>query len=134
MTWFHKTQNASYNFKAPNIAADADTKTEVVFPTAEVQSLAYAATTAATVKRQITVLKLAEMAGAVTLNLTIGDDVKEGALLMVQAASDGTARALTFGTGMNAPACAGTISTKKAVCFIFDGTSFVATGAPVVIT
>jgi hypothetical protein len=123
------TQNSSYNFKAPSIAADADQKIEVTFPTAEKQVVTAAATTAIAINRTVTVIDLGELAAAMTLNATISDDVEVGAIIHIKALSDGTARAITFGTGFTAPALAGVISKTKVQSFIFDGTSFLPMGA-----
>lgn len=134
MTWLHKTQNSSYNFKAPSISADADTKVEVVFPTKESQTLTPAATMPVTIKRQFTVIDMGTLAAAATLNATIGSDVEAGAKVLIKALSDGTARDVTFGTGFNAPNMSGTISTKKAITMVYDGTAFIPSGPAVVIT
>lgn len=131
MTYIHKTQNSSYNFKAPNIEADADQKIEVVFPTQEAQTLVAAAAIAVTVKRQVTIIDLGELEADATLNATIGADVERGAMVTVKAKSDTTARSLTFGTGFTAPAITGTISKTKVVSLIFDGTNFIPMAAAV---
>lgn len=131
-THVNLTTNASYDFIAPTISKDADVKTTTVFPTAEKQSLGYAAVIAALVERTTTVLDLGTLTGAATLNLTLGSDIPVGALLLVKAGSDATARDLTLGTKFGGPATlAGTISKNKSQLFMFDGTNFVATAAAV---
>jgi len=55
----------------------------------------------------------------------IGDEV------IVKATSDATARDLTFGAGFTAPVLAGVINKTKTQSFVYDGTSFIASGAPV---
>jgi hypothetical protein len=129
--YLNMTQNSSYNFKAPSIAADADKKIEVVFPTQEALAPAVAAVTAVEINRQTTVIDLGELAANVTLNATIGTDVERGAIVTVKAKSDGTARSVTFGDGFTAPAVAGTISKTKVVSFIYDGASFLPMAAAV---
>ena len=57
-------------------------------------------TMAATISEQVTQLTISEMAGAGTLNLTVGAEVNDGAELHIIASADGTGRALTFGTGI----------------------------------
>ena len=131
-THVHLTTNASYDFVAPEISKDADEKVTTVFPTAEKQSIAYAATIAGKVERTTTVLDLGQLTGAATMNLTVGADVPVGALLLIKAGSDTTARDLTLGTKFGGPATlAGTISKNKSQLFMFDGTNFVATAAAV---
>lgn len=124
-------QNSSYNFKAPNIEADADQKIEVVFPTQEALAPTAAAEIAVNINRQTTVIDLGELTENATLNATIGSDVERGAIVTVKAKSDTTARSVTFGTGFTAPAIAGTISKTKVVSFIYDGSSFLPMGAAV---
>lgn len=131
MSYIQMTQNASYNFKAPNIEADADKKIEVVFPTSENQSVEAAATIAVDVNRTTTLVDLGTLAADATLNLTIGDDVPVGAILNVKAKSDTTARAITLGTGFTGPAISGVISKTKSASYIFDGTTFLAMGTAV---
>ena len=131
MTTINMTTNASYNFKAPAISADADSKVEVVFPTSEKQTVAAAAVIAVDVERVITVIDLGTLAAAATLNLTVGTDVPVGAILVVKAKSDTTARDITLGTKLIGPAISGVISKTKTASFIFDGTNFVAMAAAV---
>ena len=131
MTKINMTTNASYNFRAPEITADADSKVEVVFPTNEAQSVTAAATIAVAINRQVTVIDIGGMGANATINATIGSDVERGALLTVKGASDGTARSMSFGTGFTAPAVAGTISKTKVVSFIYDGSTFLPLAAAV---
>lgn len=123
--------NASYDFIAPEISKDADGKITTVFPSAEKQSLASAAVIAALVERTTTVLDLGTLSNDATLNLTLGSDIPVGALLLVKAGSDATARTLTLGTKFLSPALAGAISKNKSQLFMFDGSNFVATAAAV---
>lgn len=129
--FINMNQNSSYNFKAPNIAADADKKIEVVFPTQEALSPNVAAATDVNINRQTTVIDLGELSANTTLNATIGEDVERGAIVTVKAKSDGTARNVTFGDGFAAPAVAGTVSKTKVVSFIYDGTTFLPMAAAV---
>ena len=131
MSFINMIRNASYNFVAPNIAADADSKVEVIFPTSEKQEIAYATTIAATVERAITLLDLGTLTGAATLNLTVGAYVPVGALLTVKAKSDTTARDITLGTGLTGPTLAGVISKTKSQSFMYDGAKFIAMAAAV---
>ena len=99
-----------------------------------VGSCGYSVTSAAAIEinptetREIITIALGEDA---TLNIgadalpTIGDEV------VVVASSDGTARDLTFGTGITGPVLAGAINKTKVQSFIYNGTAFVASGAPV---
>ena len=106
-------------------------KVAVPFGPADVQTPAYAATIAATVKDLMTIIKPAAMTGALTLNLTIDQGVRTGARLLVVGLSDATARTITFGTGFTSPVMAGVISKTKAIEFVYDGVSFKPTSAGV---
>lgn len=86
---------------------------------ADVQSPADAANIAVTVKNQFTIVKLA-LAGDRQLDITVDSQVTPGAILVVQAASDGTARALTLGSAIDGPVIAGTISKNKSQAFFLD--------------
>ncbi len=129
MSHINMNNNASYNFKAPNITEDSDKKVEVVFPTVEKQEPTFSATQAVTIKRQKTILDLGKLTGASTVNLTIGDDVELGAELTVVAKSDTTARDVTMGTGFLGGGITGVISKTFAQHFVYNGVKFVAIAA-----
>jgi hypothetical protein len=103
-----------------------NTIAEISYPfgNADVQTPAYAATIAVTITDRMTILEPAVMTGALTVNLTIDQGIKAGARIFGAFLSDGTARAVTFGTGFTAPVLAGVISKTKALEFVYDGTSF----------
>lgn len=98
---------------------------------ADVQTPAYAATIAATISNQMTIINPATLTGALTLNLTLDQGVKAGARILFIALSDTTARTTTFGTGFTSPTLAGVISKTKAIEFVYDGTTFKATSVGV---
>lgn len=92
---------------------------------ADAQAPAYAATLAITITDQMTFLSTAAaLSGALTINLTIDAGVRAGARIFGSFLSDGTARAVTFGTGFTAPVLAGVISKTKSIEFVYDGTTF----------
>lgn len=93
-------------------------------------ALAFAATMEAVVENSRSIITI-EMTDDGTLNLS--DDAKPqvGDEVIVKASSDATARDLTFGTGFTAPVLAGVISKTKTQSFVYDGSGFVATAAPV---
>ncbi len=127
------TTNASYNFKAPAISADADSKVEVVFPTSEKQTVAASATIAVDVERVITVIDLGTLAAAAILNLTVGTDVPVGAILVVKAKSDATGRNITLGTKLEGDTITGIASKTKIASFIFDGSKFIQISSPAIV-
>jgi hypothetical protein len=94
------------------------------FGNADVQTPTYAATLAVTITDRMTILAPTAMSGALTVNLTINEGIKAGARLFCYFLSDGTARAVTFGTGFTGPVLAGVISKTKALEFVYDGTTY----------
>jgi hypothetical protein len=131
MSYINMQTNASYNFVAPNISKDADKKMNVVFPTTEKLDVPAAASISIPIERVITIVDLGTLAADATLNLVIGDDIPVGALLTIKAKSDGTARTITLGTGLQGSAIAGVASKTKAASFIYDGEKFVAMAAAI---
>ncbi|MDX2304616.1 MAG: hypothetical protein NW226_17540 [Microscillaceae bacterium] len=102
------------------------------FGEADIQEPNAAAVLAVTVKNTMTIVKCkTAMAADMTVNVTLHTELKRGAILQIIAASDATARAVTYGDNMNAPATAGTISKTKAQTLVFDGTAFNAIGTAV---
>lgn len=99
------------------------------FGSVDIQTPAYAATLAVTIKNENTILKPATLTGAMQINLTINANIRAGATIYMQLTSDGVARTVTFGTGFTAVALAGTISKTNSVQFIYDGSTFVQAGA-----
>lgn len=81
------------------------------------------------ISNQETIIPMAQLTGASTLDLTIDQDVRAGAQLLVTAGSDGTGRTLTFGTGFTAPAEVQTASKNYAFSFKYDGSTFILVGA-----
>ena len=105
---------------------------KILWPTGAADSVApaYAAAIAVQITNRMTVLQL-NLTGDATLNLTIDAGVDPGSMILIEATSDATARTLTFGTGIDGAALAGTISKTKSQLFMFDGTVFVPAGAAV---
>ena len=99
------------------------------FGAADVQTQkAYAAVIAATIKNSETIVPIAQMTGAATLNLTIDSKVPVGSNLLVKVSADGTDRVLTLGTGSTAGAQTIPASTTKNLLFKYDGTNFLLIG------
>lgn len=71
------------------------------------------------------------LTGAGTLNLGAAAKPQIGAELILKVSSDATARDLTLGTGITGPVLAGAINKTKVQAFVYDGSAFIATGAPV---
>lgn len=121
--WNDLASYAAFNFKASSKKAKG--KHEVLFPVSDVQEPDAADTLAVNVNEMKTILKPGIMAADMTINLTIDDQVTPGAILVMKLTSDGTARTVTFGTGLEGDALAGSVSTTKYVSFIYDGSNFI---------
>lgn len=100
---------------------------------ADVQTPAYSATLAVTITDQLTFLTPGTMTGAMTINLTVTSTVRKGAMIVLRATSDGTARTITFGTGFTSNTLAGTISKTNQQLFVYDGSTFIPVGAAILI-
>lgn len=127
MTWIKKNSDGSsnsFNFIPP--AGASEQVNEVLFPIAEKQEPAYAATVAADIKQMKTFIQPAELTGNLTLNLTIDEQVSPGAMLCVKLDADGTNRTFAPGTGFD-DSCADVTVTADTVVnktYIFDGVAF----------
>jgi hypothetical protein len=93
----------------------------------DVQSVDAAATIELEVENQKTLVNVSEMAAAATINVTASPELKAGAELFIKLKSDGTARAVTLGTGFTGTSVAGTISKTKIASFVYDGSKFIHT-------
>lgn len=129
MTWIKRSlalgKSFSFNFVAPDGAVNE--VNEVLFPFSEKQKPAFAATLAVEVKQMETFLQPTELTGAVTLNLTVNEQVTAGAKLHLKLDADGTNRTVTLGTGFDAAAADITVTANTVVfkSFVFDGAAFV---------
>lgn len=65
-----------------------------------------------------------------TLNLTIGDEVGVGAMIVVKSKTAAVEKT-TFGTGFTAPEMTGVAGKTKVASFIYDGSTFIQAGAEV---
>lgn len=127
--FFRKETNASYNFVAPNIKKDADKKMEVVFPTAElVEPTLNSNAAEVKVERDTTIVDLGTLEAAANLTLTPGDSLNIGAKVVVKAASDGTARAVTVkqDATTTVDTISGTANTTKAKQYMWTGSAWIA--------
>lgn len=97
---------------------------------AEVQSYSSAAAISAKITAGLTVVEVS-LGEAATINLDNESTPFPGAEVVVKAASDATGRDVTFGTGFTGPVLAGVANKTKTQRFVYDGTSFIACGAPI---
>jgi len=68
--------------------------------------------------------------GSRTVNLTIPNDLKPGARILVKSKTTGTETTI-FGTGCIAPTITGVAGKTKTVELVYDGTNFLAQGTAV---
>ena len=69
-----------------------------------------------------------EATGNRTINLTIGDEVTAGAILIVQSKTNGTETTI-FGTNITSETITGVAGKTINQSFVYNGTAFVAMGA-----
>lgn len=89
----NRNQNASYNFKAPEIQEDADKVVETIFPTQENKAVTLSSNAAeVTVNRSTTFVDLGSEAldAAATLTLTPGKNMQVGDRVLVKWVNIGT--------------------------------------------
>jgi hypothetical protein len=101
--------------------------------TAILVAVTYAAVMSAEVWNEKTVVTVASMTGAGTLNLEVNERTTAGDTLLVKASADATGRTLTFGTGFTAAPYAIASSKSVAISFVYDGSKFVQAAAPSVL-
>lgn len=89
---------------------------------------AYGATIAVDVDNSRSVLTIAQMTGAATLNLTVDAEMEVGSELFIKVSADGTNRTLTPGTGMTGTAQTITASKSFLLHYVYDGTAFLHNG------
>jgi len=125
------SNNPSWRHFKRHLNKNEMTKATDLYPfgKADVQAqLVYAAVLAATILNSETVLPIAQLTGAATLNLTVDGNVPVGSNLLVQVSADGTDRVLTFGTGSSAGAQTIPANTSKNLFFKYDGANFILMG------
>ena len=93
------------------------------------QTLAYAAAQAVSITNMFTILTFAILTGDTTLNLTIDELVRPGAMLLLIVPATANADDLALGDGIDAPAIVGVAGKTKTQLFVYNGTKFVPAGA-----
>lgn len=129
MTNFNLDTNAAYNFKAPQIVADADKKIEVVFPTqGTATAVVEAGVATVEVERQVTVVDLGELDASISLAAEIAEHVERGAVLIIVAGCGATPFNVTLADNFKeAFVLQGVANTTKQLVFVYDGADFIAT-------
>ncbi len=97
---------------------------------ADHQQPAFAATLAATIKNDYTILEPGILTGNMLINLTLDGELRVGAVLVWKQKATGT-ETTTFGTGITAPVVTGVAGKIHTQTFVFDGVAFVATSAEI---
>lgn len=78
-----------------------------------------------TVNDNMTILKTGTLDANLALTITAHAEVRVGAIVIVKATSDGTARNVTFAGDAQAAAISGTINKTKTKLLVWDGSKFV---------
>lgn len=101
------------------------------FGAADTLAISATGTTAATISNQVTaVTSLTTLTGNATLDLTIGSELKVGALLHLKVKTTAT-ETFTFGNGIDGPVVTGVAGKTWCQSFWFDGTIFLPCGAKI---
>jgi hypothetical protein len=98
---------------------------------ADVQVVASGAAIPVTITNMLTLLTIAQMTAAGTLNLTNSAELRVGARLLIKVSVDATGRTLTLGTGLSGNAIAMTASKSYLIEYFYDGTNFVHVGTQI---
>ncbi len=101
------------------------------FGKADVQTKAYAATIAVTVKNRFTIVVFDTLTGDATLNVTAHAQCEEGHILVLQVPAQTDGFDLTLGTGIDAPAIVGVTGKTKTQAFVYNGSIFIPMGGVV---
>ena len=101
--------------------------TKFPFGAPDTQAIAGTGAQAVTVSDNLTILELASLRGAVTLNLTFDQNYGNGARIIIRAIQDATGRNVTLGTGFAASAAdlTGVANDTDIIELYYDGTSMV---------
>lgn len=96
------------------------------FGTADEQALTATGDQDLTISNQVTILDgvTVEATAHRTINLTIGSNVREGAMILVQSKTNASENNV-FGTGITGLTVAGSAGTTKDFLFMYNGTAFV---------
>lgn len=92
------------------------------------QEIAYAANPDVTVHAQHTYLSIAQLTGAMTLDLTLDAGLQPGDLIHASVSADATGRTLTFGANIIGANLVLGISASGGFVAQFNGTAFVVVG------
>ena len=107
---------------------------KVRYPFGEADEVALSATgtQAVTVENDMTIIDgvSTQATGNRTLNLTIAEDLKAGARILVKSKTNGTETTI-FGNGCTAPTITGVAGKTKTCELVYDGTKFLAAGTAV---
>ena len=123
-TVVNKNQNAAYGFIPPDIAADADKKIEVVFPTQGIAALGSLADDAELAVVRAATVVTATITDDVTLIGALSSDLKPGDMLLLVVTATGDDFTLTLDTALGNKALEITDGDTLNVLCIFNGTNF----------
>lgn len=105
----------------------------ILFPAGAAGTITIAATgtTAATISNQVTYCSsLTTLTGNATLDLTVGSEVRAGALLHLKVKTTAT-ETFAFGTSIDGPTVTGVAGKTWTQSFYYDGTTFLPCGAKI---
>ena len=124
--WINKTDNTSFNFRAPLGATSI--KNEVLFPFSQVTTyIADNDTLTLAVSQQCTIYTCTSdsLIASTYFYLTISSQVTTGAQLLIEVPAGKLAQSFIPKTGFVGATVAGTASKTKYLIFIYNGTAFI---------
>lgn len=101
------------------------------FGAVDAQTIVAAGTDGAkTITNQFTTITTATLTGNVALAITVGAEVKAGAMLLLVATTNGT-ETITFSSGIVGPVITGGAGKTVSQMFVYNGTKFYPAGAKI---
>jgi hypothetical protein len=129
--YINKEQNAAYGFIAPNIAAHADQKIEVPFPTFEALSPVIAENACAiNVNCRESLVDVGTLAANATITVNKTENTVDGDKVTVKVKTAAT-ETLTFAGDVTCPTITGAAGKTKVQSLIFFGEKFIPVAAVV---
>lgn len=129
--YINKNQNSSYGFIAPNIAAHADKKIEVPFPTFEALSPVIAENACAiNVNCRESLVEVGAIAANTTITVNKTENTVDGDKVTVKVKTAAT-ETLAFAGDVTCPTITGVAGKTKVQSLIFFGEKFIPVAAAV---
>jgi len=124
MTKLNMNTNASYNFVAPEIAADADKKIEVIFPTQEAITVVGDGNKSVSIQRAFTHITMDVETNLTLTGVVNVNNLKIGDKIVISATAKDDDRVLTLHTSLGNRAINLTQDAEENILLVWNGTTF----------